>query len=168
MSLKEIKLDDLTINPFVYFKTDWVLITAGNEKKANTMTASWGGVGEIWGKAAATVYIRPQRYTKEFIDANDCFSISQFAPEYKEKLAYLGKVSGRDTDKINDVGLTLAYEDGIPYFTQAKQVFIVKKLYADEIKEEKFIDKTICSQFYSNKDYHTLYIGEIIKVLYDN
>lgn len=168
MALHEIKLEELKIDPFVYFKTDWVLITAGDKEKANTMTASWGGVGEIWGKAAATVYIRPQRYTKEFVDKNECFSISQFSPEFKEKLAYLGKVSGRDTDKIKDSGLTLEYIDGVPYFKEARQVFIVRKLYADEIKEEKFADKSLCSQFYPNKDYHTLYIGEIIKVLCDN
>lgn len=165
MALKEISLKDVKIDPFRYFKTDWVLITAGDEKKANTMTASWGGVGEIWGKSAATVYIRPQRYTKEFVDKNICFSISQFSAEFKEKLAYLGKVSGRDADKIADADLTLEYIDGVPYFKEAKQVFIVRKLYADEIKEEKFIDKSICSRFYPDKDYHTLYIGEIIKAL---
>ena len=71
MSFKEIKAEDLQFNPFTRIGSDWMLITAGDEKKFNTMTASWGGAGVFWGKNVVTCYIRPQRYTKEFVDAND-------------------------------------------------------------------------------------------------
>lgn len=83
MSFKEIKAEDLQFNPFTRIGSDWMLITAGDEKKFNTMTASWGGAGVFWGKNVVTCYIRPQRYTKEFVDANDTFTLSFYGPECK-------------------------------------------------------------------------------------
>ena len=87
MSFKEIKAEDLQFNPFTRIGSDWMLITAGDEKKFNTMTASWGGAGVFWGKNVVTCYIRPQRYTKEFVDANDTFTISFFPEGYKKALS---------------------------------------------------------------------------------
>ena len=88
MSFKEIPLTDLQFNPFTKIGSEWMLITAGNEKKFNTMTASWGGMGVLWGKNVVTTYIRPQRYTKEFVDANDTFTLSFYGPQYKEALNF--------------------------------------------------------------------------------
>ena len=86
MALKEVKIEDLTFNPFTKIGKEWMLITAGDEKKSNTMTASWGGVGIMWGKNVATAYIRPQRYTKEFVDAEDMYTLSFFKEEYRKAL----------------------------------------------------------------------------------
>ena len=94
MAFKEVKAEELQFNPFTKIGKEWMLITAGTEEKYNTMTASWGGVGVIWGKDVVTAYIRPQRYTKEFVDANDTFTISFFPEGYKKALSLCG--SGGD------------------------------------------------------------------------
>lgn len=94
------------MKPFEKIGSEWMLISAAKDGKANTMTASWGGIGVLWGKNVATVYIRPQRHTKEFVDAGDTFTISFFGGEHMKELGYLGKVSGKDVpDKIEQSGL---------------------------------------------------------------
>lgn len=140
-----------------------MLITAGDENQVNTMTASWGGMGVLWNKDVVTAYIRPQRYTKEFVDSQDCFSLS-FFDGYKKELSLLGTVSGRDQNKIEDVDFHITYLDNVPTFQEAKLVFIVEKLYADTIKPECFIDNTVDEQCYPQKDYHIMYIAKIKSV----
>ena len=104
------KIDALTLKtPFEMIGKDWMLITAQKDGKVNTMTASWGGMGVIWNKNVAFVFIRPSRYTKEFVDNTDSFSLSFFGEEYKDKLTYLGRTSGRDENKIEKAGLTVTH-----------------------------------------------------------
>lgn len=165
MSFKEVDVTQLDMNPFTKISKQWMLITAGDEKKANTMTASWGSVGFIWNKNAITMYIRPQRYTKEFVDAHDTLSVSFLPEQYRAALNLCGKVSGRDEDKISNAGLTLAYENGTPYFEEAELVLVCKKMYVQEMKPECLVDETFDATYYPNKDYHYLYIAEIQKVL---
>ena len=112
--MKEIKPEELQKNPFQMIGKEWLLVTAEKEGKANTMTASWGGVGIMWGKPVAYVFIRPQRYTKEFIDAGDHFSLSVLGEDYRKTLNYFGTVSGRDEDQIAKSGLHVAHENGTP------------------------------------------------------
>jgi len=163
--LKEIKIEDLNINPFTLILKKWMLISAKKEDKVNTMTASWGEVGANWGKYVATIYIRDSRYTLEFVDHNDFFSLCFFDESQREKLSYLGKHSGRDEDKIQTVGLTVEEIDNVPYFKEANLVFICKKLYRGHIEREEFIDKSLTTKWYSDNDYHVEFIGEIVKVL---
>ena len=163
MAFVEINIKDLNINPFKAIGTDWMLISAGNEEKINTMTASWGGMGVLWGDYVVTAYIRPQRYTKKFVDEQECFSLS-FFDGYKKELGVLGTVSGKDQDKINDVHFTPIFLDNVPTFKEAKLVFIVEKLYEDTIKPELFKNQGIDEKWYPQKDYHTFYIGKVKKV----
>ena len=100
MALQEIPISDLSINPFELIGTEWGLVTAGDATGFNTMTVSWGGMGVIWGKNVVTIYVRPQRYTKRFIDAAGRFTLSFYAPEHKRALGVLGTKSGRDGDKV--------------------------------------------------------------------
>lgn len=165
MGFYEIRSEEAAVNPFTLFDREWALITAKKSGVVNTMTASWGGLGTIWNKSVATVYIRPQRYTKEFVDAADSFSIAFFPKEYKEKLAYLGRVSGRDEDKITKAGLTATEENGVPYFAEAKLVLFAKKLFSSEIKPENFIDTKLRERIYPEQDYHTIYIAEVTRIL---
>ena len=151
-------------NPFTKIGSDWMLITAGNNNKFNTMTASWGTLGIMWGKNIAISFIRPQRYTKEFVDSNDTYSLCFFPEEYKKDLAYLGKVSGRDENKIEGCNLTPIFLDDTPCFEEANLILICKKLYHQEIKPECFIDSSLDSKWYENKDYHTMYFSEITKI----
>ena len=143
MSFKEIKPEELQKNPFQMIGKEWLLVTAEKDGKANTMTASWGGVGVMWGRNVAFIVIRPQRYTKEFIDASDKLSLSVLDEEYRKTLSYLGSVSGRDEDKIGKSGLTVAHTDDVPYFAEANTVITGKKLYAQEYRPECFIDSSL-------------------------
>lgn len=165
MGFKEVKIEDLQFNPFTKIGKEWLLITAGNEEKCNTMTASWGGVGIMWGKNVATTYIRPQRYTKEFVDANDSFTITFFRDTYRKALSACGSVSGRDTqDKIKDAGLTPYYIEGTTSFEEAEMILICKKQYHQELLPECFDVPENDEKWYPQKDYHTMYISEILKV----
>ena len=113
---KEIAPEALEKSPFQMIGKDWMLVTAEKDGKANTMTASWGGLGVMWGKNVAFIVIRPQRYTKEFIDGSDTLSLSFYDESFRKQLSYLGAVSGRDEDKIAKAGLTLTHDGETPYF----------------------------------------------------
>ncbi len=163
MSFKEVKPESLELKPFSAIGTDWMLITAGDEEKCNTMTASWGGLGILWNKKVATAYIRPQRYTKQFVDANDTFTLTFFDQKYREALNICGTLSGKDCDKIKKAGLTPCYMDGTVAFEEANLVFVCRKLYADDLRPENFIDRECDVKHYPTKDYHTMYIAEVVK-----
>lgn len=165
MGFNEISAEQLRENTFELIGKKWMLVTAGNEEKVNTMTASWGGLGVMWGKNVAFIVIRPTRYTKEFIDREETLSLSFYGDEYKKMLSYLGTVSGRDEDKISKSELTVDYMDGTPYFQEASLVLKTKKLYAQPFDEKCILDSEIDGKWYPLKDYHTMYICEIEKVL---
>lgn len=161
----EVDISELTFNPFTKISKDWMLVTAGDEKKNNTMTASWGGLGVLWNKNVSFVFIRPQRYTLEFVEQQDCYSLSFFDETYKQALSFCGSKSGRDVDKVKETGLTPVYEEAAPYFAQAKMVFICRKMYKQNIDPACMLEADIDSANYPNKDYHKMFIGAIEKVL---
>lgn len=163
--MKEISPYEIERNTFKLIGDDWLLITAEKDGKANTMTASWGGLGVFCGKNVVFTFIRPQRYTKEFVDGAEGFSISVFPEEYRSALNYLGKVSGRDENKIEKAEITVEHSDGIPYFAESDTVILCKKMCAVDLNENNFIQKEMCDKFFAQKDFHTLYIGEIIRTL---
>lgn len=165
MKFKEVKLEQLEFNPFTKIGSEWMLITAGDETGYNTMTASWGGMGVMWGKNVVTTYIRPQRYTKKFVDENDIFTVSFYNPEYRKALNICGTLSGRDCDKVAEAGLTPLFIDGTTAFEEANMIFVCRKLYCDSMPAENFLDKENDQKWYPNKDYHTMYVSEIVKVL---
>ncbi len=144
---------------------DWALLSAGNENSHNAMTVSWGGAGELWGKDVVFVFVRPQRYTKEFIDREGKFSLCFFDGEYKKELTLFGRKSGRDTDKYKETGFKPVFRDGTVFPEEASSVLICKTLAVEEINPESFIDKSIDEKNYPSKDYHKVYIAEIEKVL---
>ncbi|ABR47484.1 conserved hypothetical protein [Alkaliphilus metalliredigens QYMF] len=164
-SFHEIMPQQLDKSPFRIVGNDWMLITAEKDGQVNTMTASWGGFGVMWNKNVAFIVIRPQRYTKGFVDAADTFSLTFFDKDFKEQLSYLGTVSGRDEDKISKLNLSIEYSGETPYFTNANLVIICKKLYAQKYESQCFIDSTVDAESYPEKDYHTMYIAEVSKIL---
>ncbi len=152
---------ELQQNVFEEINHNWMLVSAKNpEGKVNTMTASWGAMGEIWNKEAITIYIRQTRYTKEFIDSQDYFTVSLF-DGYKKELGILGSMSGREGDKIAEAGMTLAEVDGQPTFEQSKCVFVCKKMYEADIPLESMSEE-IQKRWYDGDSIHTMYIGEIV------
>lgn len=165
-SFQPIPADLFEQSPFRLIGKDWMLITAEKEGKANTMTASWGGLGVMWGKNVAYIVVRGSRYTKEFLDNADCFSLSFFQHEnYSGALKYLGAVSGRDEDKIANSRLTLTQQQGIPFFDEASTVLLCRKMCCQPILPENFTDTEIDGKWYEDKDYHSLYIGEVLTIL---
>lgn len=159
--MKEISINDFQVNPFTKIGKEWMLITSGNGEKVNTMTASWGGLGVMWNKNVAFIVLRPQRYTKEFVDSSNEFSLSFFDENYKSILAYCGKVSGRNEDKIKNSNLHATFINDIPTFEEASLVVTCKNLYKQTIMPDCFIDKSLDNLNYPNKDYHTLYLAEV-------
>ena len=165
MGFKEISVEELQFNPFTKIGKEWMLVTAGDETSHNTMTASWGGVGVMWGKNVVSVYIRPQRYTKEFVDANDTFTLSFYDEAYKKALGICGSKSGRDCDKEAEAGLTPYYVGGTTAFEEANMILVCKKQYHQDMAAEHFDEKENDEKCYPQKDYHTMYMAEIVKVL---
>ena len=152
-------------NVFSLIGDQWMLITAGTKDQCNTMTASWGGLGVLWGKPVATVYIRPQRYTLEFVEREDTFTVCFYREEYGKALALCGSKSGRDMDKVKECGFTVATAEGAPHFEEADLVLVCKKSYWQDMDPTHFLDGEIDSKWYPEKDYHRIFIGEILEVL---
>ena len=164
--LTAVDLKSLSFNPFTLLRDDTFLLTAGTPDHYNTMTAGWGGLGVLWQKPVAMVYVRPQRHTYGFINESATFSCSFFLPEHKKALAYCGSHSGRDVDKAKEAGLTaLAHETGGLYFAEANLVFLCRKLYEQDLDPACFKDTALREQIYPTCDYHRLYVGEIVATL---
>ena len=143
------------------FDDKWALITAGNKESYNTMTASWGAMGELWNKDVCFIFIRPQRYTYEFTEREDYFTVSFFGDEYKKALTFCGRNSGRDVDKAKETGLTPVEIGDSISFEESEIVLVCKKLYYQDLDPEGFIDEKLDSTNYAAKDYHRMYVGEI-------
>ena len=159
-------IDMLNMNPFTKIGKEWALISAGDKNKCNTMTVSWGGVGVLWGKNVVYIFIRDSRYTKEFIDNGEFFSMSFFDEKYRDALSYCGKESGRNVDdKFKSAGLTPAFRHNIPYPDEANLVLLCRKMAAVPITEDTFVDPQIMPKWYSDNDMHVMYVGEIIEAV---
>ena len=167
---REIPVSELQMNPMTLIAKQWMLITAGDDKTGyNTMTASWGHLGSIWGHSGglptSVIFVRPQRYTKEFVDREPLYTLCFFSEEHKKALGYLGRNSGRDGDKVAAAGLTPVFGHGYTYFSEADLVLVCRKLYRAPVIEAGFLDKALMDDCYPNRDFHDMYIGDITKVL---
>lgn len=161
---KEISIKELKGNFIKMISDDWALLTAGSEDSYNMMTVSWGGIGELWGKEVCFVFVRPQRYTYNFMEKNSRFSLSFFDGDYKKELAVCGSQSGRDVDKAALTGLEAQPMGGALGYNQAKTVLVLKKLAYQDIDPKGFVDDSVMEN-YKAADFHRVYIGEIEKVL---
>lgn len=157
--------EDAVTRAFQNLGNEWALLAAGNESKSNAMTVSWGSLGFIWQRPVVMAMVRPQRYTYEFTEAEELFSLSFYGREYRKALSVMGTRSGRDGDKVAEAGLTPCLIDGVPGFKEAYLTVIVRKLYRGKLEEAGFLSKAIGAEFYPEKDYHTLYFGEVVKTV---
>lgn len=172
MSLKEVSYRNLRLNPMTLFADSWAALAAGTDDDSNAMCIAWGQLGTLWEEGkhtnrlpVATVYVRPSRYTNELLERNDDFTINFFDRQHKKALAYLGSHSGRDGNKYAEAGITPVYEDGITYFAEASLALVCRKLYAAPLAKEGFTDPELYPFNYPKDDVHTMYVGEIVKVL---
>ena len=165
MEYRKLQPQQIQGNPFDMLGEQWALVTAGTQQKCNTMTVSWGMMGVMWGKNVVQVVLRPQRYTKEFVDEQGTFTLSFYDAKDKKALGYLGKVSGRVEDKIPKVGFVPKDFDGVPAFEQANLVLVCKTLYTQTVDPKGFEPNTDCDEkWYPNKDYHVMYTAEVTGV----
>ena len=172
MALERIDIDTLSLNPMTMIGCEWWAICTGNEgRERNAMCASWGQMGSLWERAdgtphrglpTITVFVRPQRHTRELLDREDYFSVCVLPAEYRRALAYLGAHSGRDEDKFAATGLTPIDLDGTTAVAEANLCFVCRKLYAAPLVEEGFVDRGLVDRNYPDKDFHQVYVGEII------
>ncbi len=161
---KEINIREIKDSFVKMINDDWALLSAGTKDDFNTMTVSWGGIGELWSKDVCFVFVRPQRYTYEFMEKNDYFSLSFFGGDYKKELGICGSKSGRDIDKMSETGFSPVDLENAIGFEQAKVNIVLKKLAYQDMKPEGFVDETIMAN-YANNDFHRVYVGEIVKVI---
>lgn len=164
MIYKTIKPKDIKDNLIKCFADEWALITAGGKDGYNMMTASWGFAGEMWGADSVAVVIRPQRYTMEFVEKNDYFTVS-FYGDNKDIHKVCGSKSGRDINKTEAAGLTPVAGEKYTYFKEARMVLVVKKQFVQKLSEDSFVDKAVIDRWYPEKDFHYMIIGKIEKVL---
>ena len=162
MSIKRIDPENITDNVFTAIGKNWMLVSAEKDGGVNPMTASWGGLGVLWNKNVATIYIRPTRYTYGLIENNNRFILSFFGERFRPELTRCGTVSGRDVDKVSDIGFTLNLSDsGVPYFDEAEITMVCRKIYFSDLTPDNFLAEYARDQ-YPEKDYHRMYIGEIV------
>jgi len=151
-------------NVFKLIGKDWMLITAGTSDSFNTMTASWGGMGVLWDKKVCFAFVRPTRFTFEFLEKSETYTLSFLDEQYKDILMYCGTKSGRDVNKVAETSLTPVFEKGAVFFAEARLIMECRKVYFHDIAPANFLDSTI-DEYYPRKDYHRMYIGQIIRCL---
>lgn len=149
---------------FSQFDKKWALLTAGKPDKFNTMTVSWGGLGTIWNKSVATVYVRLSRYTHQFMDDNEYFTVSFYPEDRKKVLAVLGSKSGRDMDKIHNSGLTPVAAGKSVSFKEAEVTLVCRKLFCQRV-ELSNIPEEVVKACYPSGDPHDMYIGEVVDII---
>ena len=161
--MNKIDIKKLKESAVSLFDDKWALITAGNKDSYNTMTASWGAMGELWNKDVCFIFIRPQRFTYEFTEREDYFTVSFFGEEYKKALTFCGRNSGRDVDKAKETGLTPIEIGGSMSFRESEIILVCKKLYYQDLEPRGFVDTRLDEANYPSKDYHRMYVGEIVE-----
>ena len=157
-------MKELEIKVFEAFDQDWALVTAGSPARFNTMTISWGGLGTLWGRSVATVYVKPVRYTHEFLEENDYFTVSFFGPERRKDLGLLGALSGRDGDKLAKTGLHPCPAGPSVGFREARRTLLCKKIYRQDMRRETMPPEVV-EAFYTEEEPHTMFIGEVLEII---
>ena len=155
---------EFTTDILSVFDKKWALLTAGNGESFNTMTISWGGLGTIWGKPVATVYVRTSRYTHDFMDANEFFTVSFYPEECRQILGVLGSKSGRDMDKMKESGLTPVQAGGSMSFKEAEVTLVCRKLFRQQLDVAN-MPEDVTKAMYEGQAPHDMYIGEIVDII---
>lgn len=157
-------MKDINCNPFLKFNNEWALVTSGSKDKFNSMTISWGSMGTLWHKPIVTIYVRPDRYTFNFLKKHDIFTISFYDEKYKKELGIMGRKSGRDIDKVKEINFSPVYlENGITYM-EAYQTIVCKKIYVQQIDKNNIPDFAL-KLYDEGAEAHYIIIGEVIDII---
>ena len=164
MELKKMDLSEFAPSIFNLFGDRTPLLTAGDRTACNTMTIGWGQLGRIWRVPTCTVFVKHKRFTETFMEKSDYFTVSVLPESMKDALDFCGTKSGRDVDKFEACGLTVAYGEGdAPYIAEAEIVLVCKKLYAQDMDTMCIADDGPMTRFYADGDYHRIYIGQVVE-----
>ncbi len=165
MGRSKIGFANLRLDAINLWLNRYCLLTSGDKSNYNSMTIGWGSIGAMWNAPFIQVVVRPQRYTFEFMEKYDSFTVSVLPVQYKDALAIMGSKSGRDSNKIKEAGLTLLQSEFVeaPAFKEAELIFECKKNYWQDMNPDNFLDKSVFDK-YQAKDYHRIYFGEIIAI----
>ncbi len=164
-AFREIKPVDIPGNPVHRIGQEWMLVTAGTPEHFNTMTASWGAMGELWFNPVCFCFVRPQRYTYEFMQRNEAFTLSFFDERYRPQLNFCGSRSGRETDKAMECGFTpCKAANGSVYFDEASLVIECRTIYFHDIDPANILDPSILKH-YPQRDFHRMFVGEITRAM---
>jgi flavin reductase (DIM6/NTAB) family NADH-FMN oxidoreductase RutF len=168
MALNKIPPNKFIVNNVDLWSNKWLVLTSGDfeKKKFNAMIVGWGSLGVMWNKPYAQVVVRPTRYTYNFMEQHDTFTLCAFPEKYRKSLDLLGSKSGRYGDKITQSGLQAiaSIKVAAPAFAEAELIIECRKIYWDDFKPDHFLEYRIHSN-YPLKDYHRIYFGEIVTVL---
>lgn len=157
--------EELKLDVFTQFDKKWALVTAGTVDKYNTMTISWGGLGTLWSKPVATVYVKPVRNTWNYLNDNDYFTVSFYPEECRKDLLTLGTKSGRDCDKVAETELkAVACDNNTVTFDKAEITIVCKKIYWQDMKRD-MMPEDVVKTYYETEEPHRMYVGEVIKVI---
>lgn len=165
----KIEASDLPDNVIQLIGKEWMLVTAGNKGSYNTMTASWGGVGYIWERPSTFIFIRDTRYTYQFLQQEESFTLSFFDEKYRNALRICGTRSGRDTNKIEEAGLTpLETPSGLMSFGEARMIIECKKMFVQELDyanlTEPYKTKVMEESYKNESSKHQMFISEITNI----
>lgn len=164
--MKKVDLKTLRPEIFQVFMKQNALLTAGDRDKCNTMTIGWGQLGTLWNQPVCTVYVRPERYTYEFMESHDYFTVSVLPEGNQKIMGFCGSKSGRDVDKIKECGLTVCYGAGdAPYIGEAELVLVCKKAYVQDMDAACVLEEGTVLPFYGEKGgWHRMYTGLVVEV----
>ncbi len=165
--MKEISINELNENFVSMIRDEWALLTAGKIDNYNMMTVSWGGIGELWGKDVCFVFVRPQRYTYNYMEQNEYFTLSFYGDKYKKELGICGSKSGKDVDKTSLIGFEPIEIGKSVSFKEARVTVLLRKIAYQDIEPKGFIDPDI-TENYKASDFHRTYVGEIVKVFVED
>lgn len=161
--MKKIELDQLSFDALTKTHRELAVLAAGEPGHFNMMTIGWATYGTLWREPVTTVYVRHSRYTHEFTEQYDRYSVTFLKPGHEKLLGTtLGRQSGRDIDKMHDSGLTPVFVDGVPCFEEAALTLVCEKVYRGEITEDQFVDQKPVEQYYADHDMHTFYVGRVL------
>ena len=165
MKLDHVELSALTPEILRVFGQQNPLLTAGDRSGLNTMTIGWCQLGRLWSVPVCTVFVRPERYTYQFMESRDYFTVSVLPPELKKITAFCGSRSGRDVDKVKECGLTVRCGAGdAPFFDEAEWVLVCRKLYAQDMDPAAMLDGEIILPYYGEKGgWHRMYVGQVVE-----
>ena len=155
---------ELNAEVFSQFDRKWALVCAGTLEHHNAMTISWGGLGTLWSRPVATVYVKPVRHTYGFMEESDWFTVSFYGEEYRRALEVMGTTSGRDTDKDGAAGLTpVAAGEGVTY-AQAEVTLLCRKIYRQDL-DPAHMPPEVVDTYYRTEAAHRMYVGEVVDVI---